>query len=65
MAAFAWRHRTHFDTPSHVPWLHRELQRKPRWWPRAHFGAPLTRFVAESGAPPKAPMAAFAWRPRA
>eukprot|EP00959_Pyramimonas_sp_CCMP1952_P336230 7040603-Pyramimonas_sp.AAC.1 len=29
-----------------------------------HFGTPLTRFVASEGAPPKSPVAGFAWRPR-
>eukprot|EP00959_Pyramimonas_sp_CCMP1952_P047033 981906-Pyramimonas_sp.AAC.1 len=30
-----------------------------------HFGTPLTEIVAPQGAPPKAPLAGFAWRPRA
>eukprot|EP00959_Pyramimonas_sp_CCMP1952_P257181 5373623-Pyramimonas_sp.AAC.1 len=30
---------------------------------RTHFGAPLTRFVAPWGAPPKAQMPAFRMRP--
>eukprot|EP00959_Pyramimonas_sp_CCMP1952_P281243 5879223-Pyramimonas_sp.AAC.1 len=29
------------------------------------FGAPLTRIDAPQGAPPKAPVAGFAWRPLA
>eukprot|EP00959_Pyramimonas_sp_CCMP1952_P247660 5177448-Pyramimonas_sp.AAC.1 len=29
-----------------------------------HFGTPITRFVAPSGAPPKAPVAQSAWRRR-
>ena len=36
--------------PSHGSWPHRELHRRPQWHrphaPDAHFGTPLTRFVA-------------------
>ena len=52
---------------AHVSWPHRELHRRPQWPsshasprpPHVHFGTPRTRFVAPSGAPPKAPMAKF------
>ena len=51
--------------PSFVSWPHNELHRRPQWrWPHAsppfHFGTPLTRFLAPSGAPPTAPVGVFA-----
>eukprot|EP00959_Pyramimonas_sp_CCMP1952_P473434 9501744-Pyramimonas_sp.AAC.1 len=48
---------------SHASWPHKELHRRPvgmvhmRF--RARLGAPLARFVAPQGAPPKAPVAGF------
>eukprot|EP00959_Pyramimonas_sp_CCMP1952_P464714 9487086-Pyramimonas_sp.AAC.1 len=50
--------------PPYVSWRHRGSHRKLQWQllnvGAAHFGAPLTRFVAPEGAQPKAPVAAVA-----